>query len=55
MNGQPCIRGMRLLAVAKCYVFGLVSQEKAAKIAKLSREQLLYSADPVLEEVESIK
>ena len=58
---------MRLLAVAKCYELGLVSQEKAAEIVELSRLDFLvaisrmgvspfqYSAEEVLKEVESIK
>jgi len=57
---------IRLLAAAKWYELGLVSQEKAAEIAQLNRLDFLlatsrmkvspfqYSADEVLEEVENV-
>jgi predicted HTH domain antitoxin len=56
---------MRLFAAAKYYELGLVSQEKAAEIAGMSREDFLlaisamgvtpfqYSAEEVIQEVEA--
>lgn len=58
---------VRLLAAAKWYELGLVSQEKAAEIAGLNRMEFLlaishigispfqYTAEAVLKEVENVR